>query len=84
LRGKFSYTLTNVARCWTYETSLAVNVDVDDSSFVNKIKNQKFASEIPSNDYLELESFAPDYRLHFDSSTTMKNENTPEYLQSVM
>ncbi|CAK5013072.1 unnamed protein product [Meloidogyne enterolobii] len=46
LLGGGGYTPKNVARCWTYETSLAVNIDIPD--------------EIPFNDYFEY--FAPNYR----------------------
>jgi histone deacetylase 1/2 len=67
LLGGGGYTPKNVARCWTYETSLAVNIDIPD--------------EIPFNDYFEY--FAPNYRLHIDASN-VPNENTSDYLQSVM
>jgi histone deacetylase 1/2 len=52
LLGGGGYTPRNVARCWTYETSLAVNVDIPD--------------ELPYNDYFEY--FSPNYRLHIDPS----------------
>ncbi|KAL3093089.1 hypothetical protein niasHT_022539 [Heterodera trifolii] len=50
--GGGGYTPRNVARCWTYETSLAVDIDISD--------------ELPYNDYFEY--FAPNYRLHIDAS----------------
>jgi histone deacetylase 1/2 len=53
LLGGGGYTPRNVARCWTYETSLAVNVDICD--------------ELPFNDYFEY--FSPNYRLHIEPST---------------
>uniref|UniRef100_A0A915E3Q2 Histone deacetylase n=1 Tax=Ditylenchus dipsaci TaxID=166011 RepID=A0A915E3Q2_9BILA len=52
LLGGGGYTPRNVARCWTYETALAVNVDISD--------------ELPYNDYFEY--FGPNYRLHIDPS----------------
>jgi len=52
LLGGGGYTPRNVARCWTYETSLAVNMDIPD--------------ELPYNDYFEY--FAPNYRLHIEPS----------------
>ncbi|KAI6183682.1 Histone deacetylase [Aphelenchoides bicaudatus] len=52
LLGGGGYTPRNVARCWTYETSLAVNMEIPD--------------ELPYNDYFEY--FAPNYRLHIDPS----------------
>ncbi|KAI6197516.1 Histone deacetylase [Aphelenchoides besseyi] len=52
LLGGGGYTPRNVARCWTYETSLAVNMEIPD--------------ELPYNDYFEY--FGPNYRLHIDPS----------------
>ncbi|KAI6218218.1 Histone deacetylase [Aphelenchoides fujianensis] len=52
LLGGGGYTPRNVARCWTYETSLAVNMEIPD--------------ELPYNDYFEY--FGPNYRLHIDQS----------------
>lgn len=52
LLGGGGYTPKNVARCWTYETSLAVDVEIPD--------------ELPYNDYFEY--FGPNYRLHIEPS----------------
>jgi len=46
--GGGGYTIRNVARCWSYETSLLLHTDVSD--------------ELPFNDYLEY--YGPDFRLH--------------------
>eukprot|EP01132_Coremiostelium_polycephalum_P010950 gene10950-13414_t len=46
--GGGGYTIKNVARCWTYETSILVDSDLSD--------------ELPYNDYLEY--YGPEYRLH--------------------
>lgn len=48
LLGGGGYTIRNVARCWTYETSIAVG--------------QELSDELPYNDYFEY--FGPDFRLH--------------------
>ncbi|XP_003385311.1 PREDICTED: histone deacetylase 1-like [Amphimedon queenslandica] len=48
LLGGGGYTIRNVARCWTYETSTALNCVV--------------ANELPYNDYFEY--FGPDFKLH--------------------
>jgi len=32
--GGGGYTIRNVARCWTYETSLALNVEIANGQFV--------------------------------------------------
>jgi histone deacetylase 1/2 len=52
LLGGGGYTMRNVARCWTYETSLLLNVPIPD--------------ELPYNDYFEY--YGPDYRLHITPS----------------
>jgi histone deacetylase 1/2 len=46
--GGGGYTLRNVPRCWTYETGVALGMELDD--------------ELPKNDYLEY--FYPEYKLH--------------------
>eukprot|EP00049_Salpingoeca_infusionum_P018273 m.356486 g.356486 ORF g.356486 m.356486 type:complete len:510 (-) comp17552_c0_seq1:385-1914(-) len=48
LLGGGGYTIRNVARCWTYETSVALGEDIED--------------QLPFNDYFEY--FGPDFRLH--------------------
>eukprot|EP01102_Stenamoeba_stenopodia_P009700 TRINITY_DN2868_c0_g1_i2.p1 TRINITY_DN2868_c0_g1~~TRINITY_DN2868_c0_g1_i2.p1 ORF type:complete len:515 (-),score=87.52 TRINITY_DN2868_c0_g1_i2:82-1626(-) len=50
--GGGGYTIRNVARCWTYETSILLDTPISD--------------ELPYNDYLEY--FGPDYRLHIAPS----------------
>ncbi|EOA26092.1 hypothetical protein CARUB_v10019514mg [Capsella rubella] len=46
--GGGGYTLPNVARCWCYETAIAVGVQLD--------------NDLPANDYMKY--FRPDYNLH--------------------
>eukprot|EP00048_Salpingoeca_helianthica_P022193 m.16932 g.16932 ORF g.16932 m.16932 type:complete len:483 (-) comp7000_c0_seq1:113-1561(-) len=48
LLGGGGYTIRNVARCWTYETAIALGQEISD--------------ELPYNDYFEY--FGPDFRLH--------------------
>lgn len=50
--GGGGYTLRNVPRCWTYETSVLLGEDIKDA--------------LPYNDYFEY--FGPDYRLHLPVS----------------
>jgi histone deacetylase 1/2 len=50
--GGGGYTLRNVPRCWTYETSVLLGEDVPDA--------------LPFNDYFEY--YGPDYRLHLPVS----------------
>lgn len=52
LLGGGGYTIRNVARCWTYETSIALASDV--------------ANELPYNDYFEY--YGPDFKLHISPS----------------
>jgi len=54
LLGGGGYTPKNVARCWTYETSLAVNMEIP--------------NELPYNDYFEF--YEPDQHLHIEPSRT--------------
>lgn len=52
LLGGGGYTIRNVARCWTYETAVALGNDI--------------ANELPYNDYFEY--FGPDFKLHISPS----------------
>lgn len=65
--GGGGYTPRNVARVWTYETSLLID---------NQISN-----ELPMNDYLEF--FAPDFTLHPEIPSRQDNANTKQYLDSI-
>ncbi|KAL8154171.1 hypothetical protein V2J09_011931, partial [Rumex salicifolius] len=48
--GGGGYTIRNVARCWCYETAVAVGVELDNN--------------LPYNEYYEY--YGPDYTLHID------------------
>lgn len=50
--GGGGYTIRNVSRAWTYETSVALGADI--------------ANELPYNDYFEY--FGPDFKLHISPS----------------
>lgn len=66
--GGGGYTIRNVSRCWTYETSLLAAVPVENS--------------LPPNPYWEY--FGPDYKLHPPNHVArLDNQNTREYLDSV-
>ena len=52
LSGGGGYTIRNVARCWTYETAVALGAEI--------------ANELPYNDYFEY--FGPDFKLHISPS----------------
>ena len=65
--GGGGYTIRNVSRCWTYETSLLVDVPIE--------------NDLPLNDYYEY--FGPDFKLHPNTSTRIDNLNTRHYLDSI-
>lgn len=65
--GGGGYTVRNVARCWTYETSVLVNSPIP--------------TELPYNDFFEY--FSPDFKLHLSPSPTMENQNRPEELHGI-
>jgi len=50
--GGGGYTIRNVARCWSYETSLLLDSPISD--------------KLPYNEYLDY--YAPDYKLHIEPS----------------
>ncbi|KAK6490121.1 histone deacetylase 2-like [Huso huso] len=50
--GGGGYTIRNVARCWTYETAVALDSEIP--------------NELPYNDYFEY--FGPDFKLHISPS----------------
>ena len=51
--GGGGYTIRNVARCWTYETSV--------------ILGEEIGNDLPFNDYYEY--YGPDYKLHIQPSS---------------
>lgn len=69
--GGGGYTLRNVARCWTYETSLLID--------------EQISNMLPMNDYLEF--FAPDFTLHPDiqsgNTRIQENANSKQYLDLI-
>lgn len=65
--GGGGYTVRNVARCWTYETSIVVGEDISD--------------ELPFNEYFEY--FGPDYMLRPDTSQRVENTNSKQYLDQL-
>lgn len=80
--GGGGYTIRNVARCWTYETSVLLNTSL--------------SNELPYNEYYEF--FGPDFNLHptltssamhgpsSDYRTTIRdipNQNTRNYLETI-
>ena len=67
--GGGGYVIRNVARCWTYETSICTEQDL--------------VSDLPYNtEYFEY--FAPDFSLHPDINPRQENANSRQYLESIM
>ncbi|XP_040563550.1 histone deacetylase 3 [Lepeophtheirus salmonis] len=67
--GGGGYTVRNVARCWTYETSVCVDQDL--------------SNELPyTTEYFEY--FAPDFSLHPDVNPRSENGNSRVYLESII
>ncbi|CAF2751601.1 unnamed protein product [Rotaria sp. Silwood2] len=67
--GGGGYTVKNVARCWTYETSL--------------ILNEQLSNDIPFHDYIEF--FAPDCQLHPNLfNPKIENGNSRQYLELIV
>lgn len=66
--GGGGYTVRNVARCWTYETSLLVD--------------EQISNELPYNEYFEY--FAPDFSLHPEVVTRQENANTKQYIEAII
>ncbi|CAO3670656.1 unnamed protein product [Umbelopsis vinacea] len=62
--GGGGYTIRNVARCWTYETSILVDTEL--------------SNDLPDNEYREF--FKPDYQLHPHLSGRLENQNDRAYL----
>ncbi|KAI8070866.1 hypothetical protein BC940DRAFT_295772 [Gongronella butleri] len=62
--GGGGYTVRNVARCWTYETSILVD--------------QELSNDLPPNEYRSF--FSPDYQLHPHLSGRVENLNDRQYL----
>ena len=60
LLGGGGYTLRNVPRCWAYETSIALGIEIP--------------NDIPKHDFYDY--FCPEYKLHMSiSNMENKNTN---------
>lgn len=67
LLGGGGYTIRNVARCWAYETGIALGIEIP--------------NKIPFN--CDFKYYQPDFELHLHKNEEMQNENSPKYLESV-
>jgi len=66
--GGGGYTIRNVARCWTNETAVCLDLP-------------PLANDLPFNDYFEY--YGPSYKLHI-SEAQAEDKNNPEMLQRNM
>ena len=67
LMGGGGYTIRNVARCWAYETGVALNKELDNT--------------IPMNDFWQY--YAPEYELHIQPRKDLTNLNTPYMVDKI-
>lgn len=65
--GGGGYTKRNVARCWTYETSVLLD--------------EQISNELPFNEYWKY--FGPDFSLNPEIFTKQDNQNTRQYLDNI-
>lgn len=70
LLGGGGYTPRNVARCWAYETAVALG-DQDE-----------LKDEIPMNELYT--SFGPSFRFHLDPEASMENKNVNSYVDPIV
>jgi histone deacetylase 1/2 len=68
LLGGGGYTIENVARCWTYETSIALSMPLEET--------------IPPHEYKDY--YGPDHRLHINAKPNMEDQNKADYLNKVV
>jgi len=67
LLGGGGYTPRNVARCWAYETAIALG------------EEEELSNDIPWNQYHNY--FGPNHELHITPDSQMKNSNSEKYLE---
>eukprot|EP00211_Chloroparvula_japonica_P006665 CAMPEP_0119126024 /NCGR_PEP_ID=MMETSP1310-20130426/5095_1 /TAXON_ID=464262 /ORGANISM="Genus nov. species nov., Strain RCC2339" /LENGTH=388 /DNA_ID=CAMNT_0007116147 /DNA_START=220 /DNA_END=1386 /DNA_ORIENTATION=- len=67
LVGGGGYTIKNVARCWTYETSVCLDTELE--------------NDLPFNEYLAF--FGPDFRLHPPPQPLYSNQNTRRDIEDI-
>lgn len=79
--GGGGYTIRNVARAWTYETSILADVELDRGKHWPWRFLTVLSSDLPFNDYLEY--YGPDFKLNVESNN-MENQNSREYLGKIV
>ncbi|XP_014480105.1 PREDICTED: histone deacetylase Rpd3-like [Dinoponera quadriceps] len=67
LLGGGGYTINNVSRCWTYETSIVVE--------------QELSNDLPYNE--QFERFGPAYKLHYDTNIIIRDKNSSNDLEKI-
>lgn len=69
--GGGGYTKENVARCWTYESSVIVNKEIED--------------QLPETEYYEyFQEGYSSYKLHLHPDKRITNTNNEEFLNNIM
>lgn len=69
LLGGGGYTIENVSRCWAYETAVCLGIEIE--------------NKLPENDTFWNAYAADGHIMHFPLLQRV-NENTPEYLNSIV
>jgi len=67
LLGGGGYRVENVARCWAYETALAIDTEIDNN--------------IPYNRFFQY--YGPSFKLHLDKDPELINNNSPKHLSDM-
>ncbi|KRZ86366.1 Histone deacetylase 1, partial [Trichinella sp. T8] len=67
LLGGGGYSLHNVARCWTYETSIALDVPI--------------SNDLPFHEYYNF--YSPSFKLHLPSAKNVLDMNGTRYLEYI-
>lgn len=68
LLGGGGYNIRNVARCWCYETSVALDTPID--------------NDIPYNDFLTY--YGPEFNLHIDPDPRVRNDNKQKDMKDLV
>lgn len=68
LLGGGGYTVKNVSRCWAYETSIALNVEI--------------SNDLPETIYDAY--FSPEMKLHIERNEKIINKNSPQHLRELI
>ncbi len=75
LLGGGGYTVENVARCWAYETSLALDEDLPNDLPITDFYSKYGDNNLPKNDH---------YKLHFKQNPSLTNLNEKSFIDELI